>query len=289
MITKKFLPVLLIFVGLVGWIPYKVKENKSNVTIETLSETHVNYKDAEAYTQFITQLSQEAQETEKTRRLTNKKIENEKIAKAKAEESKKAAEKEKLAKQAAEEEARLAKEAEEAAEAARLAAIAEEKANSYTETEELAAEVSQPAYSAPVENEVVEQAAPAVPVSAPAVQSRTDGFNFNGRHFDIAWFSGSGQVPADSYIYRWSTDPSHYLVEMMGVAGGVIRELHVGSQIVIDGQRYTIFHMQSGVPNDENAYYNMKDVGAAITFQTCDYQIGANGRYNLTIWYANPS
>ncbi|NLB98155.1 MAG: hypothetical protein GX788_00860, partial [Lactobacillales bacterium] len=140
---------------------------------------------------------------------------------------------------------------------------------------------SEPAYTEPIVTEVVQQAAP--------VQARTDGFNFNGRHFDIAWFSGSGQVPADSYIYRWSTDPSHYLVEMMGAAGGVIRELHVGSQIVIDGQRYTIFHMQSGVANDENAYYNMKDVGATLTFQTCDYQIGANGRYNLTIWYANPS
>ena len=172
------------------------------------------------------------------------------------------------------EQARIAQEAEEAAV---TAVVTQEEASVAQEV----AVASEPAYTEPVVTEVVQQVAP--------VQARTDGFNFNGRHFDIAWFSGSGQVPADSYIYRWSTDPSHYLVEMMGAAGGVIRELHVGSQIVIDGQRYTIFHMQSGVANDENAYYNMKDVGAALTFQTCDYQIGANGRYNLTIWYANPS
>ena len=268
MTIKKFLPVLLIIVGLFGLIPYNAQNDKKEITIQTLSQTHVNYKDVETYTQFIEQLSSEAQETEKQRRLSNTKIELEKIAKAKAEEEKKVAEAKKA------EEAKKAKQAEEE----RIAKeIAEEEARVAQEV----AAASEPANTQPVVTEVVQQAAP--------VQARTDGFNFNGRHFDIAWFSGSGQVPADSYIYRWSTDPSHYLVEMMGAAGGVIRELHVGSQIVIDGQRYTIFHMQSGVANDENAYYNMKDVGATLTFQTCDYQIGANGRYNLTIWYANPS
>ena len=282
MIKKKFLPVLLIIVGLVGWIPYNAQKDNSEVTIQTLSETHVNYKDAEEHALLLEKLSQEAQESEKQRRLNETKAENKEIAKAKAEEVKiiaeaqkaeeaKKAEEERIAQEVAEEEARAAEEVEEAAATAVTAvSVAQE-----------VAVVSEPAYTEPVVNEVVEQAAP--------VQARTDGFNFNGYHFDVAWFSGSGQVPADSYVYRWSTDPSHYLVEMMGVAGGVIRELHVGSQIVIDGQRYTISHMQSGVANDDNAYYNMKDVGAALTFQTCDYQIGANGRYNLTIWYANPS
>ena len=77
--------------------------------------------------------------------------------------------------------------------------IAEAEEAKKAEEERSAQEVavaSEPAYTEPVVNEVVEQAAP--------VQARTDGFNFNGRHFDIAWFSGSGQVPADSYVYRWS-------------------------------------------------------------------------------------
>lgn len=268
--TKKFQPVLLIIVGLLGLlglIPYNAQNDEKEVTIQTLSQTHVNYKGAESYTQFIEQLSREAQEAEKYRRLSNKKIELEKMAKAEEAKQAKLVEEERIAKEIAEEEARVAQEA----------AAAQEETTVAQEDEV----VSEPVYTEPVVTEVVQQEVP--------VQTRTDGFNFNGRHFDIAWFSGSGQVPADSYIYRWSTDPSHYLVEMMGAAGGVIRELHVGSQIVIDGQRYTIFHMQSGVANDENAYYNMKDVGAALTFQTCDYQIGANGRYNLTIWYANPS
>ncbi len=134
---------------------------------------------------------------------------------AKAEEAKQAklVEEERIAKEIAEEEARVAQEA----------AAAQEETTVAQEDEV----VSEPVYTEPVVTEVVQQEVP--------VQTRTDGFNFNGRHFDIAWFSGSGQVPADSYIYRWSTDPSHYLVEMMGAAGGVIRELHVGSQIVIDG------------------------------------------------------
>lgn len=283
MIKKKFLPVLLIIVGLIGWIPYNAQKDNSEVTIQTLSETHVNYKDAEEHALLLEKLSQEARESEKQRRLTETKAELKEIAKAKAEEAKKIAEaqkaeeakkaeEERIAQEVAEEEARVAEEA-------AVAAVTEEAATAISVAQ--VAVASEPAYTEPVVNEIVEQAAP--------VQARTDGFNFNGYHFDIAWFSGSGQVPADSYVYRWSTDPSHYLVEMMGVAGGVIRELHVGSQIVIDGQRYTISHMQSGVANDDNAYYNMKDVGAALTFQTCDYQIGANGRYNLTIWYANPS
>lgn len=268
MTTKKILPVLLIIAGLIGWVPYNAQnEDNTEITRQTLSETHVNYNDAEAYTQFIENISQKAKENEKSRRLEETKIELEKIAQAKAEEAKKQAE----AKKAEEERIAQAE-----AEAARIA-------SETAATETVADETS---YD---EGTITDYSQPVETAAAPAVQSRTDGFNFNGYHFDVAWFSGSGQVPADSYIYRWSADPSHYLVEMMGTAGGVIRELYVGSQIVIDGQRYTIFNMQSGVPNDENAYYNMKSVGAAITFQTCDYQVGANGRYNLTIWYANPS
>uniref|UniRef100_UPI0035A0402A hypothetical protein n=1 Tax=Jeotgalibaca porci TaxID=1868793 RepID=UPI0035A0402A len=92
MTIKKFLPVLLIIVGLFGLIPYNAQNDKKEITIQTLSQTHVNYKDVETYTQFIEQLSSEAQETEKQRRLSNTKIELEKIAKAKSEEEKKVAE-----------------------------------------------------------------------------------------------------------------------------------------------------------------------------------------------------
>ena len=130
----------------------------------------------------------------------------------------------------------------------------------------------------------VQQSAPAQ--AAPAPQVDTSGFNFNGHHYPIAWFSGTGYVPADGNIYRWSEMPNHYLIERMGMAGGTIRELGIGSQVTIDGRTYTIFKMLSGIANDENAYDLLISQGAAITFQSCDATYGANGLANLTIWFA---
>lgn len=76
----------------------------------------------------------------------------------------------------------------------------------------------------------------------------------------MSWFSGSGQVPADNYVYRWSDDPSHYLIERMGTAGAYIKEIGVGSRVIIDGQSYAVFK-----------------------------GVGANGGFDLTIWYTHPS
>lgn len=130
---------------------------------------------------------------------------------------------------------------------------------------------------------VPQQSTPAQTTSAPQVD--TSGFNFNSHHYPIAWFSGSGYVPADGNIYRWSEMPNHYLIERAGMAGGTIRELGVGSKITIDGQTYTVFKVLSGVANDENAFNLLTSQGAAITFQSCDATYGANGLANLTIWF----
>lgn len=146
--------------------------------------------------------------------------------------------------------------------------------------------------SAPVQQSAPAQAAPApqpqsAPAqAAPAPQVDTSGFNFNGHHYPIAWFSGSGYVPADGNIYRWSELPNHYLIERAGMAGGTIRELGVGSKVTIDGQTYTVFKVLSGVANDENAFNLLTSQGAAVTFQSCDATYGANGLANLTIWFA---
>lgn len=129
-----------------------------------------------------------------------------------------------------------------------------------------------------------QQSAPAQTTPAPQVD--TNGFNFNGHHYPIAWFSGTGYVPADGNIYRWSEMPNHYLIERAGMAGGTIRELGVGSKITIDGQTYTVFKVLSGVANDENAFNLLTSQGAAVTFQSCDATYGANGLANLTIWFA---
>ena len=136
-----------------------------------------------------------------------------------------------------------------------------------------------PQQSAPAQQSTLAQT-----TSAPQVD--TSGFNFNGHHYPIAWFSGSGYVPADGNIYRWSEMPNHYLIERAGMAGGTIRELGVGSKITIDGQTYTVFKVLSGIANDENAFNLLTSQGAAITFQSCDATYGANGLANLTIWFA---
>ncbi|CAI3417291.1 hypothetical protein [Enterococcus cecorum] len=136
----------------------------------------------------------------------------------------------------------------------------------------------------PQQSAPVQQSTPAQTTPAPQVD--TSGFNFNGHHYPIAWFSGSGYVPADGNIYRWSEMPNHYLIERAGMAGGTIRELGVGSKITIDGQTYTVFKVLSGVANDENAFNLLTSQGAAITFQSCDATYGANGLANLTIWFA---
>lgn len=136
-----------------------------------------------------------------------------------------------------------------------------------------------PQQSAPAQQSTLAQT-----TSAPQVD--TSGFTFNGHHYPIAWFSGSGYVPADGNIYRWSEMPNHYLIERAGMAGGTIRELGVGSKITIDGQTYTVFKVLSGVANDENAFNLLTSQGAAITFQSCDATYGANGLANLTIWFA---
>lgn len=136
-----------------------------------------------------------------------------------------------------------------------------------------------PQQSAPAQQSTLAQT-----TSAPQVD--TSGFNFNDHHYPIAWFSGSGYVPADGNIYRWSEMPNHYLIERAGMAGGTIRELGVGSKITIDGQTYTVFKVLSGVANDENAFNLLTSQGAAITFQSCDATYGANGLANLTIWFA---
>lgn len=136
-----------------------------------------------------------------------------------------------------------------------------------------------PQQSAPAQQSTLAQI-----TSAPQVD--TSGFNFNSHHYPIAWFSGSGYVPADGNIYRWSEMPNHYLIERAGMVGGTIRELGVGSKITIDGQTYTVFEVLSGVANDENAFNLLTSQGAAITFQSCDATYGANGLANLTIWFA---
>ena len=162
--------------------------------------------------------------------------------------------------------------------------VATTQTNEVTETTSINNTPNTNQAAVPQQSAPAQQSTPAQTTPAPQVD--TSGFNFNGHHYPIAWFSGSGYVPADGNIYRWSEMPNHYLIERAGMAGGTIRELGVGSKITIDGQTYTVFKVLSGVANDENAFNLLTSQGAAITFQSCDATYGANGLANLTIWFA---
>lgn len=134
---------------------------------------------------------------------------------------------------------------------------------------------------------VANQQTPAQQVAASQeVATDTSGFNFNGHHYPLAWFSGSGYVPADGNIYRWQELPNHFLIERAGSAGATIRELGVGSKVVIDGQTYTVFKVLSHVQNDENAWNILTSQGATVTWQSCDATYGSNGLATLTLWFA---
>lgn len=113
-----------------------------------------------------------------------------------------------------------------------------------------------------------------------AEKTRTDGFNFNGYHYDIHWFSGDGYVPADQYIYQWTDLPNHYLIEKYGQAGNTVWTIKIGTQIIINGQTYTCYKILNHI-NRLNGYDILIDEHANISAQTCEIDRGDW----LTIWF----
>ena len=159
--------------------------------------------------------------------------------------------------------------------------ITEIEQNGYAQTSAPNQDVPAGVTSTPAANG---QAAPAIPDAVPVQEARTDGFNFKGNHFDVQSFSGLGAVPQwTPYIYQWSEDPSHYLVEKASSAGSAIWQLGVGDTIQFDGQTYTIFYVMRHVPNDDSAYPTLKSQGATVTWQTCE---NASANSDLVIWFA---
>lgn len=159
--------------------------------------------------------------------------------------------------------------------------ITEIEQNGYAQTSAPNQDVPAGVTSTPAANG---QAAPAIPDAVPVQEARTDGFNFKGNHFDVQSFSGLGAVPQwTPYIYQWSEDPSHYLVEKASSAGSAIWQLGVDDTIQFDGQTYTIFHVMRHVPNDDSAYPTLKSQGATVTWQTCE---SASANSDLAIWFS---
>ncbi|MGX6962169.1 hypothetical protein [Vagococcus xieshaowenii] len=126
-----------------------------------------------------------------------------------------------------------------------------------------------------------------VPEPEVEVAPRTDGINFNGYHFDIGWFGGSGgsHVPTwTPYIYRWSELPNLYLAEKQSDVGNAVWSLQIGSKIVVDGQTYTVYKYSNGVNNQNGESYNLTvSQGAPITIVTCE----TNNEWSLqSMWFA---
>ena len=223
-----------------------------------VNEVLVKHRQSEGYDL----ISAEYREQKEFERLEEIRIEEERIAKEKAEEEARLAEEARIK---AEEEARIAQEQEEVrlAEEARLA---EQQASATT---------SQQTQQAPQQQQQATQQ-----------QQRTDGFNFHGYNFSIRTFEGSGHVPKETpHVYSWDCLPSHYLVEQVSPAGRVIQQLGMGDTVVVNGVSYVVTHIKRKVPNDENGYDVVTSMGADITIQTCEKTKGANGKYDLTIWY----
>lgn len=179
-----------------------------------------------------------------------------------------------------EENERLAAEA-----AAKKAALAAEQA---TKEKQQAAQQESQAAQVPAKPQEQATTPKQEPQAVIPTQTKTDGFNFRGHHFPLSSFSGSGQVPAETpYIFMWNDRPSHYLIEQVSPAGRVIQQVQMGDEIVIDGNTYTVHHIERGVVNDDTAWDVLTGTPAAITFQTCEYGKGWNGLSLLTIWYAS--
>ena len=99
------------------------------------------------------------------------------------------------------------------------------------------------------------------------------GFYIDGKSYNIANFSGTGQVPADDNVYRWNKLDNYYLFEKAGSASKSLRQEAVGSTFKINGKEYVIKKVITNVPNSQAGLSQVKsemdnyDVG----MQTCMY------------------
>lgn len=237
----------------------KIKDAKSEKDLNILLTKA--YDLSKSNTQYDNDKIKELKETE-----LKKKEEAAKIAKQKAESLKKA-ENERIEKEKLEQSAQNA--------------AANTDTNTTTESTQPSSQQQQSKIEASTPS-----SEPTQPQPQPTqTQTQTEGFNLNGYHFNISYFSGTDHVPADNNVYLWTdyTQHPHYLIERMGSASPAIRSANIGTQITINGKTYTIFNIIHGIQNDSNAYNALSNGSPAITIQSCDTP---NNNSVLTIWYA---
>lgn len=127
----------------------------------------------------------------------------------------------------------------------------------------------------------------AEPTKPVAPVNQTDGMNWNGNHYPIQSFSGVNGEKTPSwtpYVFQWTALPNYYLVEAASSAGGTIRGLSVGSEIVLNGRVLHVTQIIPGMNRKATATVNQVFSLAsrhAIGLQTCD---DPAGNYITTIW-----
>ena len=152
------------------------------------------------------------------------------------------------------------------------AAQAPSVAQSDTSTSTTATTASQPATTAPATQ----------PAQAPqAPQQRTDGFNLNGSHFDLANYADTTgkEVPRwTQNVYRYVVLPNYYLAEGDSRAGAVARAAGIGSTLILNGETLHMTAVISVNRNDPNAFESMRRIGSQnrVVLQTCTDASGVN-------------
>lgn len=117
--------------------------------------------------------------------------------------------------------------------------------------------------------------------AADPAPSRTDGFNLNGAHFDLADYSdmSGAEVPQwTPYVYRYVVLPNYYLAEGQSQAGITALNAGIGSTLTINGR---VLHMTGVISvnrTDPNAFEQMRAVGSQnqAVLQTCYDATGNN-------------
>ncbi|MEQ7220929.1 hypothetical protein ABQD56_07325 [Vagococcus fluvialis] len=97
-----------------------------------------------------------------------------------------------------------------------------------------------------------------------------DGFNYLGHHYELGNFSGTGFVPTwTNTVFQWNDFPTHYLVELNSYPGQTIFDLQIGSEVILNGQTYTVYNIVYNQANDQEGLDMVLNSGAAISIQVC--------------------
>lgn len=115
---------------------------------------------------------------------------------------------------------------------------------------------------------------------------RTDGFNLNGVHYDMANYADTSgaEVPQwTPYVYRYVVLPNYYLAEGQSNAGLTARNAGIGSTLVLNGKTLHMTGIMSVNRNDPNAFEQMRAVGSQnqAVLQTCYDATGVNLKVEL--------